>query len=306
MITFTNVFQMKMEEFKEIYERIKFLRHKGVKMKEIAEHTGFSPSVLSALFTTVLPAYFKNIDKGMKEEDALDSALVWVNNVSKKKLLGSVADMKSALFAMETAPKQNSGVAGNPYISMIENLLKSAVGQVADFSGIYMSYSISSSSDAMKQEPYLITPADNGSYVEVVHNSVYGSTHRGVVMMNGFNHIYLMFNENKQPQLTLFNICLKIPMFVRPPFLRGLYTCFDYNYNPIARRILFVKLSDSVSREDFLKHKGCLKAYSELDDTEKLYYDYTCGKEDVIRMCNIPSPKMNEEDLVMEKKLLSL
>lgn len=297
---------MKMEDFKEIYERIKFLRHKGVKMKEIAEHTGFSPSVLSALFTTVLPAYFKNIDKGMNEEDALDNALVWVNNVSKKKLLGSVADMKSALSAMEVAPKQNTEDDGNPYISVIEKVLKSAVGQVTDFSGIYMSYSISSSSDAMKLEPYLITPADNGNYVEVVHNSVYGSTHRGLAIMNGLNHIYLMFNENKQPQLALFNICLKIPMFVRPPFLRGLYTCFDYNYNPIARRILFVKLSDSISREDFMKQKGCLKAYGELDDTEKLYYDYTCGKEDVIRMCNIPSPKMNEEDLVMEKKLLSL
>lgn len=165
---------------------------------------------------------------------------------------------------------------------------------------------MSSSSDAMKLEPYLITPADNGNYVEVVHNSVYGSTHRGLAMMNGLNHIYLMFNENKQPQLALFNICLNIPMYVRPPFLRGLYTCFDYNYNPIARRILFVKLPDSISREDFMKQKGCQKTYSELDDTEKLYYDYTCGKEDVIRMCNILSPKMNEEDLVMEKKLLSL
>lgn len=297
---------MKMEDFREIYERIKFLRHKGVKMKEIAEHTGFSPSVLSALFTTVFPTYFKNIDKGMDEEDALDNALVWVNNVSKKKLLGSVADMKSALSAMEVAPKQNTEDGGNPYIGVIEKVLKSAVGQVTDFSGMYMSYSVSSSSDAMKLEPYLITPADNGSYVEVVHNSVYGSTHRGLAMMNGLNHIYLMFNENKRPQLALFNICLKIPMFVRPPFLRGLYTCFDYNYNPIARRILFVRLSDSISREDFMKQKGCLKAYGELDDMEKLYYDYTCGKEDVIRMCNIPSPKMNEEDLVMEKKLLSL
>lgn len=144
-----------MEDFKEIYERIKFLRHKGVKMKEIAEHTGFSPSVLSALFTTVLPAYFKNIDKGMSEEDALDNALVWVNNVSKKKLLGSVADMKSALSAMEVLPKQNTEDDGNPYISVIEKVLKSAVGQVTDFSGIYMSYSISSSSDAMKHNRIL-------------------------------------------------------------------------------------------------------------------------------------------------------
>lgn len=48
------------EELKDIYERMTFLRQKGIKMKEMAEKSGFSPSVLSAIYSTVLPAYFKN------------------------------------------------------------------------------------------------------------------------------------------------------------------------------------------------------------------------------------------------------
>ena len=32
-----------MEDLQEIYDRIKFLRGKGVKMKEIAEQIGFTP-----------------------------------------------------------------------------------------------------------------------------------------------------------------------------------------------------------------------------------------------------------------------
>lgn len=36
-------------------------------------------------------------------------------------------------------------------------------------------------------------------------------------MMNGISHFYLMSNENKEPQLALFYICLKIPMYDRPP-----------------------------------------------------------------------------------------
>ena len=36
-----------MEELKEIYERMTFLRQKGIKMKDMAERAGFSPSVLS-------------------------------------------------------------------------------------------------------------------------------------------------------------------------------------------------------------------------------------------------------------------
>ena len=87
---------------------------------------------------------------------------------------------------------------------------------------------------------------------------------------------------------------------------QGVYTCFDYNYNPIARRILFVKVSESVARDEFMKLKGQLKTYDQLDEKEKRYYQYTCQPEDIIRICNIPSPTMTEEDLDMEKKLLTI
>lgn len=294
-----------MDDLKEIYERIKLLRQKGVKMKDIAERTGFPPSVLSALFSTVLPAYFKNIDKGMADDEALDNALLWVNNVSKKKLLGTIGKTKTALFAIEAAPKPKADEGDNIHIGHIERAMKGSVNLVTNFSGTYISYSVSSSSSAMKMEPYLITPADSGDYVEVVHNNAYGSTHHGFALMNGLNHMYIIFNENRQPQLALFNICLKIPMFDRPPYLRGIYTCFDYNYNPIARRILFVKASDSVSAEEFMAMKGCLKQYDELDDREKIYYEYTCGHEDVVRMRDIPAPMMTDDDLMAEKQLLN-
>ena len=293
-----------MDDLREIYERIKFLRNKGVKMKDIAVSTGYAPSVLSALFTTVMPEYFKNLDKGQPESEALDNALVWVNNVSKKKLLGSLDSMKASLFEMEAVPQAKAESTTCRYPDAIGRNMKNSVSLSSGISGAYMSYSMSSSSDAMKIEPYLIVPSEAGDYVEVVHNNAYGSTHHGFAFMNGLNHVYIIFNENRPPQLALFNICLKIPMFDCPPFLRGLYTCFDYNHNPIARRILFVKSSDSVSREDFLKMKGCQKRYDELDDTEKLYYDYTCGKGDAVRMRDVPTPKMTVADLVAEKKLL--
>lgn len=294
-----------MDDLKEIYERMKFLRGKGVKMKEIAAQTGFAPSVLSALFTTVMPEYFKNKDKGMPEDEALDGALVWVNNVSKKKLLGQLDKMKAALFAMDATPKAASGDADNMHRDIIAHAMKGAVDGSIAFSGMYMSYSVSSSSNAMKMEPYLITPSADGGYVEVVHNNAYGSTHHGFALMNGLSHMYIMFNENRPPQLALFSICLKLPMYERPPYLRGIYTCLDYNHNPIARRILFVKASDSTSREDFLNAKGCLKQYEELDDREQLYYKYTCGGEDVVRMRDVPSPRMTDDDLLAEKELLA-
>lgn len=295
-----------MDELKQIYERITLLRQKGIKMKEIAGQTGFSPSVLSALYSTVLPAFFQNQKKGMNNEEALDQALVWVNNISKKKLLGSLPSLKASLFAMQVIPKVPTGENDNPFLAELEANMRETLSWIANYSGIYISYSLSSTSQAMKVEPYLIAPAEKGNYVEVIHNNVYGTTHHGAALMNGTNHLYLAFNEHKTPQLALFHISLKLPMYDRPPFLRGVYTCFDYNYNPIARRILFVKVSESVARDEFMKLKGQLKTYDQLDEKEKRYYQYTCQPEDIIRICNIPSPTMSEEDLDMEKKLLTI
>lgn len=293
-----------MDDLREIYERIKFLRQKGVKMKNIAERLDMTPSVLSALFTTVMPEYIKRRDKGVEGDKALDEALVWVNNVSKKKLLATMGKMKTALFKMEAAPQAAPASTENIHLGNMAETMANAVNLVTAFSGVYMSYSASSSSDAMKIEPYLIAPSAKGDYVEVIHNNAYGSTHHGFVLMNGLSHMHLFFNENRLPQLALFNICLKLPLYDRPPYLRGIYTCFDYNYNPIARRILFVKSSDDVSREEFLKLKGCLKLPEELDEQEKAYHDYTCCREDVVRMRDVAAPKMTLEDLAAEKQLL--
>lgn len=82
-----------MDELKDIYDRITYLRHKGMKMKDIAALVDFQPSVFSALYTTVIPAFVKNT--------ALDGALVWVNNVSKRRLLASLPSMKATLMATD-------------------------------------------------------------------------------------------------------------------------------------------------------------------------------------------------------------
>lgn len=85
-----------MQELQEIYERISFLRQKGVKMKDMAKQAQISPSVLSAIYSTILPAYQKNLDKGETEDEALEHALVWVNNVSKK-IIRFISSIKTRL-----------------------------------------------------------------------------------------------------------------------------------------------------------------------------------------------------------------
>ena len=92
-----------MNDLIEIYRRIEYLRNNGLKMKEIADYVDMAPSVLSALYSSVLPTYVTSLKQGHSEEDSLDLALAQVNNVSKKRLLGNLASIKELLFSLEPA-----------------------------------------------------------------------------------------------------------------------------------------------------------------------------------------------------------
>ena len=124
-----------MDELTDIYKRIEYLRNNGVKMKEIADRVDMAPSVLSALYSSVLPAYI-DLLKTRTPDEALDDALALVNNVSK--------------LLQEMEPEQqNEADSGNSFIKLLEKEMKESVQDVFNYSGTYLSYSLSSSTDSL-------------------------------------------------------------------------------------------------------------------------------------------------------------
>lgn len=295
---------MPMNELIEIYKRIEYLRNNGVKMKEIADHTQMAASVISSLYSSVLPTYISEVKKGIAEEEALDYALSQVNNVSKKRLLSSLENMKARLLELE--PPQEGEKRKSPFWEMMAKESRASAQEAYNYSGIYMSYSLSSAADALKVEPYLIAASENHEYVRVVHMSAYNTTHAGVGLFNNHTTSYILFNERECPELALFTIYLQLPMYNFPQMLKGLYLCLDYNRNPIARRILFVKQSDSTDMDEFLALKGEIIPKDKITEDLMPYYDYTCRPGDYIKPCTVPSPSLNTQDLEREKKMLEL
>ena len=191
-----------MNELPEIYRRIEYLRNKGVKMKEIADHTNMAASVLSSLYSSVLPTYIGCIKKGNNEEEALDYALSQVNNVSKKRLLGNLKELKEQLYALE--PAVATGQKENPFLDMLSEEMLRSVQDAYNYSGIYISYSLSSSTNALKVEPYLITTSENNGYVKVVHMSAYNTTHFGTGTVHNLPATaYVRFSAYAQRALPL-------------------------------------------------------------------------------------------------------
>ena len=242
-----------MDELTDIYKRIEYLRNNGVKMKEIADRVDMAPSVLSALYSSVLPAYI-DLLKTRTPDEALDEALALVNNVSKKRLLNNVGSVRLLLQEMEP-DVQSEAENGNSFIKLLGKEAKESVQEVYNYSGMYLSYSLSSSTDSLKIEPYMICASEHYEF---------------------------------------------------PNMLKGLYLCLDYNHNPIARRIVLVKQSDSTDVNQFLEMEGCLVPRAELTPELEVYYNYTCQEGDYIKTCTVPSPKLDETDLEREKKMLKI
>ena len=126
---------------------------------------------------------------------ALDYALSQVNNISKKRLLGNLQELKTQLFRLE--PNTGAEEKANPFLNMLTEEMQNSVQEVYNYSGIYISYSLSSSSHSLKVEPYLISASENNSYVRVMHMNTYNTTHCGIGMFSNHQNAYIMFNERK-------------------------------------------------------------------------------------------------------------
>lgn len=290
------------EKLMAIHERLDQLKHQGVKMKDVAASMDLSPSVLSALYATVLPAFRKAV-RVKDFEEALTEALSNVNNLSRKRLMVMLDDLYRNVMEFP-GPMAGEGVREAAFLRSLERFAADSGSKLGQLEGIYMSYSCSSSVRTLKAEPFYFTRSgDNRTFV-VGRKSVHGVVREGIGIVQERQILYLLLNAFQEPDLSLVTVYLQLPFLERIHYLRGLYLVPDYNQNPIARRIVLVKLADHYTPEEFERVEARLIPPEEFSDEERLVYDYTCGRGDSIKMCTLPSPKLDLRDLSGEKNLL--
>lgn len=295
-----------MDRLISLYERMKKLRDLGVRMKDISEETDIASSVLSSLYSSVLPMYVNLLANGDEAETALDKALQQVNNISKRKLLGCLDALYEKVCLIEPRIINNKNNS-RPFLDDIEKEAMKYLSNAGVYSGLYLAYSSSSFSDGLKVEPYMIASITDGDTMPKVYcQNMSGDYYVGVGLFSPFQIGYLMFNEQKRLQLALKMIYLQLPIIEYPNLLKGIYLTHDYNRNPIARRILFVRQGDEIPLEEFSELKTEVIPKEKLTGEQLSYYDYTCESGDTIKSIMLVSPDKNIDELKQEKKLLNL
>lgn len=101
-------------------------------------------------------------------------------------------------------------------------------------------------------------------------------------------------------------VYLQLPIIEYPNYLKGIYLTHDYNRNPIARRVLFVRQGDEIPLEEFGEMRTEVIPKEQLTEEQRAYYDYTCEPGDVIKSLMLVSPDRNIKDLQLEKNMLNL
>ncbi len=294
------------DKITRVYAEIKSLRSKGAKMKDISECFDVTSSVLSALYSTVMPAIFDAIEKGSEFDNSLDEALNMVNNVSKRKFLEIVDSIYNKLGDVDISSFSSTS-DDRIYFGDIQKEAANSMAQAANYSGIYMSYSRTSYKDALKAEPYLIKKLDKGEIMpRICFKNANGQEFWGVGLFSVHQIGHIFINEQRNKRLGLRNISLQLPLFDKPKVLKGIYLSHDFNHNPIARRIILVKLSDSDSETEFNNFSPAVISPEDFTQSEREYYEYTCANGDYIRSMMYYSPEQNDYDLKMEKMMLEL
>lgn len=297
---------MTMDRLLSLYERMKKLRESGVRMKDISEETDIASSVLSSLYSSVLPMYVNLISNGENKEKALDKSLQQVNNVSKRKLLGCLDTLYEKVHAIE--PRLINGKKNErPFLDDIEKEAINYLPNAGIYTGLYLAYSSSSFSDGLKVEPYMIASITDGDTMPKVYSqNMSGDYYTGIGLFSPFQIGYLMFNEQKRLQLALKVVYLQLPIIEYPNFLKGIYLTHDYNRNPIARRVIFIRQSDEIPLEEFAKMRTEVIPKEKLTDEQQIYYEYTCETGDTIKSMMLVSPEKSLEELKREKQMLKL
>lgn len=262
-----------------------------------------SERIVIALYDRPCPLIL-NRPKQCRRKRRSTRPLSLVNNVSKRKLLSGLENTLNRLDELEPAALHTQ--KGIPFIESLNEELSLSARKTTNICGLYTSYSLSSSSDCLKCEPYIITLSDNKDHIRIGRLNAYDEVQWGIGVNGDPQNFYCMFSENPVPPLTLVTVYLQIPMFKNPRQLRGLYLGLDYNRNPVARRIVLIKESESTDIEEFLAMKNGLIAKEDFTPDKQSYYDYTCQTGDYIKMCTVPSLRMDESDLIKEKKMLAL
>lgn len=288
----------------QINELLALARKKGIQMKQLAEVVNVSPSVLSAFYRTVIPAFIDSLNK-MNHEEALDYSFSLVNNISKSRFIPFLPNLILAVNELLANTSTASINDDKKYLDNFINTVNNSQISNQHIEGTYITYSISSGDSSLKSEPMTIGRTLSGM-IKISRLSVHQIIQEGFGMVADHQSLTVHINEAKYPKYYPLTMQINIPMCFNPKIYRGIYLALDSSSHPIARRLILERVSEKSQLNELNSIKAELYMPSEIPANLTDYYNYLCERSDILRVSVVPEPTADTKDLKIEKRILKI
>ncbi|MEI7524458.1 MAG: hypothetical protein WCJ95_09025 [Mariniphaga sp.] len=289
-------------DFIEICRKLKQAEYKK---KEIATILDIPAPVLSSLLKTVLPSIAK-ISESLSTEEretAIASAFMMVNNLSRTKIEKRLPNDISKLTNL-TDNKDFKRIHKSGYLNFITKQAELSFEYIAKhFQGIYYFYYLSSDTDQLKGDPFIIKPNVVEKIVEVYKGNTQSSVNYfGIALLNNNHTITIQLAENHESPEEYLQVIVSLPFIRKVDYLRGIFSNINFSRQPIARKVVLHKVSDQCEWKLFnamdVKRLSSESA-SEIPEIER----YLCSDNSRTECFAISKPSFTLSDLDDEIRL---
>jgi len=289
--------------FIEICRKLKLA---GYKKKDIASVLDIPAPVLSSLLKTVLPsiAQLRADNPAYENEEVIAGAFLMVNNLSRTKIVKRLpSDIVTLTNLLENNDFKRDEKSG--YLNFIRRQAEFSFNHISKhFQGIYYFYYLSSDTDQVKADPFMIKPNIVEKIVEVYKGNEQSSVRCfGIALLNNNHTINMQLAENHESPEEYMQILLSLPFIRNVDYLRGIFSNLNFARQPIARKVVLHKISNQCDSELFNSLTAKRFSLTDLEIPEIGRYLYSAyGKTECYA---IPKPCFNFEDLDLEIRTMN-
>ncbi len=286
-------------------EICKKLKQAEVKKKDIANVLDIPAPVLSSLLKTVLPSISRintNLS-GEEIEASISEAFLLVNNLSRTKIEKRLPDDIIKL----TGLLENNDFKRNEkldYLAFLRKQAELSFNYISkNFQGIYYFYYLSSDSDQLKGDPFMIKPNSVEKFIDVYKGNQQSSvTYFGMALLNNNHTISMHLAENHESPEEYMHLLVSLPFLRSVEYLRGVFSSLNFARQPIARKVILQKVSDQCDFDHF--NLLPVKRFSSENRIEILEIErYLMSDDSKIECFALNKPTFNFSDLDDENKL---
>lgn len=262
-----------------------------------------TPDILSTLCSDILPACMASLGRKRSRRSSLSLTLTRIGGISGGHLLNGLTDVGRLLFDLR--PTRNRTGAG-PFVRVVATRVRHSIRRICGCDKDCLDCDLSSSYRYLGIRPCLVRTSRSGACIGIARVDTCGAARQKIKLFGGRRGKCVFFGRHRSPRVTLFDVCLRLPVCSFPPFLGNLCLDLSCGEGPVTHHVLFMGRKSDASVRRFLRLGKRLIPLSGLARLRGGCCSCAYRRKSYVHAYVIPSPRLGRGSLRERGGVLSL